>query len=365
MDTSDPEIVFNDDGICNHCTNYDAAVKKSILGGETGKKYLDSFVQKIKSEGKGKDYDCIIGVSGGVDSSYVAYKVKELGLRPLAVHLDNGWDSEVSVTNIQLLLDKLDIDLFTYVLDWEEFRDLQLAFLKASTPDSEIPSDHAIVASLYLKARELDIRYIINGYNIRTETHLPRTWSRGHFDWGYIKGVNARHGSRPLFSFPHVSFIQRFFLFPKMFTMFPILNYVDYNKKEAMKVLQDEIGWKYYGGKHYESIYTRFYQGFILPKKFGYDKRRTHFSSLICSGEMNRQEALEQLKEEPYPLNLQQEDKEYVIKKLQLSEDEFEGIMNSPCKSFLDYPSYDKYIFYSPIYPFFQKVYHSLYRGHL
>jgi len=329
MDITDPDIQFDDNGICNHCRQYDELVKRYVFDGEQGKEKLKHIIDKIKKTGTGKEYDCIIGVSGGVDSTYVAYKVKEFGLRPLAVHLDNGWNSELAVKNIELFLKKLDIDLYTYVIDWEEFKDLQLSFLYASTPDSEIPSDHAINAILYQIAEVNKIKYIVFGCNIRTESHLPKAWSQGHLDWKYIKNIQKQYGHIPLQTFPHISYFtyQKYLITCKTVN---ILNYLDYSKKDAITILENELGWKYYGGKHYESIYTRFYQGYILPKKFGYDKRRTHLSSLICSGEITRSEALEELNNEPYPLELQEQDKEYVIKKLGITKDEFERIMNLP-----------------------------------
>jgi len=346
MDTTDPDIQFDENGICNHCRQYDESIKRYVFDGEEGKEKLRQIVNEIKESGKGKEYDCIIGVSGGVDSSFVAYKVKELGLRPLAVHLDNGWDSELAIKNVELLLKKLDIDLYTPVLDWEEFRDLQLSFLKASTPDSEIPTDHAIWAALYEMADQVKTKYVIFGCNFRTESHLPRSWSHGHMDWKYIKSIQHQFGNVPLNTFPHMNFLRyrQNLLHHKSIN---ILNYLDYSKKEAMKILENELGWKYYGGKHYESIYTRFYQGYILPRKFGFDKRRTHLSSLICSGEITRSEAIEELKNEPYLTELQNQDKEYVIKKFGITSEEFEDIMNLPKKRFEDYPSYEKSMYSS------------------
>jgi N-acetyl sugar amidotransferase len=360
MDTSDPDIVFDEQGICNHCHAYDLAIQKQVFSGEAGKKILDSFVKKVKNEGLGKEYDCIIGVSGGVDSSYVAYLVHELGLRPLAVHLDNGWDSEIAVKNIELLLNKLGIELYTYVLDWEEFRDLQLAFLRASTPDSEIPSDHAIVSSIYMKAKDMGINNIIVGYNVRTESHLPRAWSHGHFDWRYISSINKIYGTKPLKNFPHMTFWQHIY-YAGRFNWFPILNYIDYSKTEARKVLEEELGWRYYGGKHYESIYTRFYQGYILPNKFGYDKRRTHLSSLVCSGEITRAKALEELNNDPYPAAQMRDDKEFVVKKFEFTEEDFNNIMALPRRSFYDYPSYEKIIRNPLWFGLVKMAYHSIY----
>jgi len=339
MDTSDPTIEFDENGVCNHCRAYDEMVKREVFTGEEGKRRLEQIAAKIKKDGTGKQYDCLIGVSGGVDSTFVAYKVKQLGLRPLAVHLDNGWDSELAVNNIHKTLKILGIDLDTHVMDWEEFKDLQLAFLKASTPDSEIPSDHAIVSLLYQMAEKVGVKYVIIGRNVRTETHVAPAWSMGHFDWKYIESVHRQFGNVPLKTFPHRTRREDLRYREKQ-EWVNILDYVDYVKKDAIKILESELGWQYYGGKHFESIYTRFFQGYILPKKFGYDKRRGHYSSLICSGEMTREEALEALKEPPYPLEMQEVDKEYVIKKFGIAEEEFERIMALPKKTIYDYPSY-------------------------
>lgn len=360
MDTSDPNIQFDEKGICNHCREYDELVTKYVVTGDEGRRRIQEIVNEIKREGANKKYDCVIGVSGGVDSTFTAYKVRELGLRPLAVHLDNGWDSELAVSNIEKVLKKLNIDLYTHVIDWEEFKDLQLSFLKASTPDSEIPSDHAIVSLMSQMAEKIGVRYFITGSNCRTESHLPSAWSQGHGDWKYIKSVHKQFGKIKLRSFPHTNFWtkRRFFWTVKRIN---ILNYLDYVKKDAMQILERELDWKYYGGKHYESIYTRFYQGYILPKKFGYDKRRMHFSSLICSGEMTREEVLEELKNETYPTEMQQEDKAYVIKKLGISEKEFEEIMNLPKKTFWDYESYAKF-YKSTTYKLLSAMYRFLFR---
>jgi N-acetyl sugar amidotransferase len=337
MDTSDPDITFDAAGVCHHCHAYDESVRTRVLTDQPAKR--DALVAEIKSAGK--QYDCIIGVSGGVDSTYVAYAARKLlGLRPLAVHLDNGWDSELAVKNIQHVLEKLGIELYTEVLDWDEFRDLQLAFLRASTPDSEIPSDHAIVSVLYRQARRLGVRYILSGCNVRTESHLPPAWSRGHSDWMYIQGLQKQFGTRQLKTFPHRNAFNLIWD-TRTIHWIDILNYLDYKKADALRVLQDELGWQYYGGKHYESIYTRFYQGYILPKKFGFDKRRMHLSSLICSGEITREQALAELEKPPYPDDLQASDREYVIKKLGITESDFDSIMRSPPKRFTDYPSYE------------------------
>lgn len=343
MDTTDPNIVFDENGVCNHCHDHDRLMKQKVVTGKAGEEYLQKLVDEMKRDGRGKPYDCLIGVSGGVDSTYVAYLVKKMGLRPLAVHMDNGWDSELAVKNIEETLKRLGIDLHTEVLDWEEFKGLQVAFLKSSTPDSEIPSDHAIWAVLGNLADKLKVKYIVSGFNVRTETHLPRAWSQGHFDWKYIRSVNQLFGRGKLKTFPHIGF---FTYYRRLLThrRVDILNYIDFNKTEAMKILEQELGWRYYGGKHYESIYTRFYQGYILPTKFGYDKRRSHLSSLICSGETTRDAALKELDKPTYQPTMQEEDREYVVKKLGLTDDEFEAILNAPKKTFWDYPSYGRVV---------------------
>jgi N-acetyl sugar amidotransferase len=341
MDTTDPNIQFDGQGVCNHCRAYGRALKRYVLTGEAGQRKIQEIVGQIKKAGSNKQYDCVIGVSGGVDSTFVAYTVKQLGLRPLAVHLDNGWDSELAVKNIEQTLKKLGIDLYTEVLDWEEFKDLQLSFLKASTPDSEIPSDHAIVACLRHTAHKIGVRYVIFGNNVRTESHLPHAWSQGHMDWKYISEVQKQFGTVVLRTFPHMDFWTQVY-YRLTQTQVDLLNYMDYSKKDTIPILEREIGWRYYGGKHHESLYTRWYQGHWLPQKFGYDKRRHHLSSLICSGEMAREEALEALKIPPYSPALQEEDTAYVIKKFGLTDEEYEQLMNLPKKSYWDYPSYSR-----------------------
>lgn len=363
MDTTDPDIQFDAHGVCYHCSQYVQMVNMKIFPGEKGKRRLEEIVKKIKLEGINKKYDCIIGVSGGLDSTYVAVKVKEFGLRPLAVHLDNGWNSELAVKNIEKILKKLEIDLYTYVINWEEFKDIQLSFLKASTADSEIPSDHAIFSLLYQMAEKMGVQYVITGINVRTESHLPGAWSRGHFDWKYIKSVHKKFGHRRLDTFPHMDF-WTFRRYRQNIQWVNILDYLDYVKKDALRQLEDSFGWKYYGWKHHESIYTRFYQGYILPKKFGFDKRKVHLSSLICSGEMTRADALEELKKEPYPIEIQEEDKTYVIKKLGLTHQEFEKLMSAPKRVYWEYPSYERLhkTFFYKCYFRVEKLFNYIYR---
>ena len=250
------------------------------------------------------------------------------------------------------------IDLYTCVLDWEEFKDLQLSFLKASTPDSEIPSDHAIVSLMRQMARKIGVRYILSGCNLRTESHLPAAWSQGHEDWRYIRSIHKQFGTAALRSYPHMAFWAREF-YRLTQEWIDILNYLDYSKQDAIPVLEREIGWKYYGGKHYESIYTRWYQGYWLPRKFGYDKRRTHMSSLICSGEMTRAAALSALDQPTYPPALQEEDTAYVVKKFEITEAELDRILKLPPKTYWDYPSYGR-LRKTPAFRAFRGVYRAV-----
>lgn len=339
----DKDLVLDEQGVCNHCHRYDELLDSRVFKGSEAKTKLDALVAKIKKQGKNKEYDCIVGVSGGVDSTYVAYLTKTLGLRPLAIHFDNGWNSELAVKNVEKVLKKLDIDLMTYVINWDEFKDLQLSFLKASTPDGEIPTDHAIYALLWREAVKNNIKYIISGMNFTTESVSVPSWSYGHSDWKYIRSVHKQFGNVPLKTYPRYSFWYLFYVnFIRGVRTVSILNYVDYNKDKVMDLLQNELGWVYYGGKHHESIYTRFYQGHVLPNKFNIDKRVGHLSDLINAGQLSREDALAEVQLPPYPEDLQEQDKEYVCKKLNLSLEEFDSIMKSEVKSFKDYPnSYD------------------------
>lgn len=342
MDTTDSEIEFDESGVCNNCKRANMLLKTGVysLPIDQKNKALEVLVSKIKNDRNGNKYDCIIGLSGGIDSSYVAYAVKKLGLNPLAIHLDNGWNSELSVKNIENICKKLDIDLYTHVLDWEEFRDLQLSFLKASTPDSEVPTDHAIIAILYKMAIKENVSYVVAGSNLTSETVMPRTWSYGHNDWKYIKSIHRMHGTRKINKFPHFSMLE--FMYYKIFKKIKwvcILDYLTYDKNAAKKILIDELEWKDYGGKHEESIYTKFYQDYILTKKFRIDKRKAHFSSLICSSYMTRDEALSELEKPAYNIKKLPDEIEYISKKLNISIEEFHQIMDLPKKSFHDYPN--------------------------
>jgi N-acetyl sugar amidotransferase len=343
MDTTDSEIQFDESGVCNHCRAYFTRAAHELVAPAEREAALSWLVERIRREGHGREYDCIVGVSGGVDSTYTAYLSSKLGLRPLAVHLDNGWNSEQAVRNIERTLAALRIDLYTHVLDWGEFRDLQVAFLRASTPDGEIPTDHAIAALLYSAATKHGVRYIMDGRNLSTEGILPPSWSRGHGDWKYIRSIQEQFGTRRLRRFPHFGIARLAYFTLMRLRNVSLLNYVSYVKADVMKVIGSELGWEYYGGKHYESVYTRFFQGYVLPVKFGIDKRKAHLSTLICSGQMTREEALREVEAPIYPPRLLDQDKRFVLKKLELSDEEFASIMALQPRTFWDYPSYRRH----------------------
>ena len=349
MDTTDPEIKFDERGICNHCKTAEQALNRPPLSLSPMEKEAEllSIIHNIKTESSSKKYDCIIGLSGGVDSTYVAYKVVELGLRPLAIHFDNTWNSTIAEANNDNICSKLHIDLFRYKVEWNEFRNLELAFLKASTPDLEITSDHGIVSLLNQQAAKNNLSFIISGLNSSTESILPPSWSRGHYDWKYIKSVNKTYSRCTLKAFPHTSFTSTIFYRKiRKIKWLHILNYLNYNKSEAKELITKELGWQDYGGKHYESIITKFWQGYILPVKFGFDKRKAHLSSLIISGQITREQALEELKHPAYPPEELENDIRFFCSKMEISLSEFRKIMKSPPKTFWDYSSYEKTWYY-------------------
>lgn len=345
MDTSDPDIRFDAAGVCNYCRNSDELLRAAGYFDEKLKAArLEALIAEIKAAGKDREYDCVIGLSGGVDSSYAAYIVKRLGLKPLAIHLDNGWNTELAVKNIENIVKKLDIDLYTHVIDWEEFKGLQIAFLKASVVDLEMLSDNAIVVAIHKIAKEKGIKYFLAGTNLATESIMPPAWFYNiKYDSLNIKSIYKRYGGGlQLKSYPLLSFFDylkyRYFNDIKSVS---ILNYVPYDKKAALAILKNELGWRDYGGKHGESKITQFYQSYILPAKYGIDKRRAFLSCLICSGQITRADALAAIQAVLYSPDKFKEDREYFLKKLDLKDEEFEAIMQAPIKSHYAYPSYD------------------------
>lgn len=344
MDTTDPDIVFDAAGVCHHCHDFDHVIKPAWPSPEEGKKRLEAKIDEMKAYGEGKDYDCIIGLSGGVDSSYCAIKVAEWGLRPLVVHVDAGWNSELAVMNIEQICRRLGFDLVTHVVDWEEMRDMQLAFLKSSVANQDVPQDHAYFAALYNYATTSNIKYVINGSNFATESVLPRSWGYDAMDATHVKAIHAKFGQKARGDFPIVSFFDLYIKYPfikKMQVVKP-LNWLEYDKDEAIRVLEEGYGWRYYGGKHFESRWTRFFQAYYLPYKFGYDKRKAHLSSLVLSGQMTRADALEALKVPLYGPALLKEDKAFIAKKLGISSAEFERLIELPVNDYSAFPNHQK-----------------------
>lgn len=343
MDTSDSAITFDASGVCDHCRTFYTKIKPNWHTDERGRAELEKLVARIKEAGKGHDFDCIIGVSGGIDSSYLTYLAKmEMGLRPLVFHVDAGWNSQEAVNNIEKLIEHLGLDLYTHVIDWEEMRDLQLAFFKSGVPHIDTPQDHAFFATMYKFAKEHDVKYILTGANLSTEcVRNPVEWMYYQSDSIQLKDIHRRFGTRPLKKFPVTSILRHKIYLPyiKGIQVVRPLNYVPYVKEQAIELLVDKIGWQPYPQKHFESRFTRFYEGYWLPTKFGFDTRRVQFSSLILTGQMTREEALEKLKTPSYDPAMIAHDFEYVATKLGITVEELRGYLEAPNKTYRDYKS--------------------------
>jgi N-acetyl sugar amidotransferase len=336
MDDTVKGISFDEKGECTFCRIHDDLERKFPLNNETPQK-LKALVDKIKQDGKGKIYDCILGVSGGRDSTYTLYNAVKLGLRPLAVHFDNGWNSEIAVQNIKNATEILKVDLHTHVADWEEFKDLQRSFLAASVPDAEVPTDWVIFSVLFAEASQYNVKYIVHGHSFRTEGTTPLTWT--YMDGKYVEDVQRKFSKRKLSSFPNMSMLKYvYYSLFKQINQIRILYYLRYNEKEVLSTLEKELCWKNYGDKHHESKYTAFFQAYILTRKFNIDKRKLHYSAKVRNGQLSRDQALEIIKQDPYTGGLELLD--YCLKKLDLSYEQFDQIMKMPPKSFMDYDSY-------------------------
>ena len=337
MDNTDPDISFDEFGVSNWWHDYQK-ILKTRPSGEDRSDLLDKELRKIKESGKAKQYDCILGLSGGVDSSYMAYLAKQWCLRPLVVHFDNGWDDELAVRNIEIIVKKLGFPLQTFVMNWTEFRDLQRAYFRASVLDLDVPDDHMIFGALHKIAYEHRIQYVLSGNNLATEWLLPPAWYYSKFDLVNLMGIHRAFGQVPMNHLPKLGVWQRlYYQRVKLIQDVKILDLVPYKKLDAKRFLMDEFGWRDYGGKHYESVFTRFYQGYILPTKYGIDKRKAHLSNLICNEEITRAEALEELANPPDDLVRQRDDKRYVAKKLGWTEAEFEDILALPQRPHEDF----------------------------
>jgi N-acetyl sugar amidotransferase len=340
LDTNDDiNITFDSAGVCKYCNDY--KLKAAVATDPNRGAKLERLLTEIKSCGQKKKYDCLLGVSGGVDSTYVALLVKQMGLRPLIVHFDNGWNSELAVKNIENIIQKLGFELYTFVVNWEEFRDMQRAYFKADVVDIEALTDHAIYAVKHKLAKAHGIKYIMSGSNIVTEGILPPHWVHRKLDWLNIKSIHNKFGEVKRKTYPAYTFINSmYFKWVYKTRLVNLLDFVEYDKEKAKHTIITELDWKDYGGKHHESLFTRFYQAHILPVKFHIDKRKAHLATLICSGQISKSEALEELKKPLYdPVKLK-EDREFVLKKLGFSNEEFDAYLKRPPVSHFKYPSY-------------------------
>lgn len=343
MDTSDVMIVFDEKGVCDHCNAYFEHTLPNWPAKHDGEVQLERIADRIRNKGKGKDFDCIIGMSGGIDSSYLTYIAKEkLGLRPLVFHVDAGWNSQEAVNNIEKLVDGLSLDLYTEVIDWNEMRDLQLAYFKAGVPNIDTPQDHAFFATMYQFAQKYKVKNILTGANLSTEcVRNPIEWMYYQSDSVQLRDIHQRFGSRPLKNYPLTSILWHKVYLPYIQGIKVIrpLNYIPYVKQDAIELLVERFGWQPYPRKHFESRFTRFYESYWLFKRFGYDVRRVQFSSLILTGQMTRDEALEELKKLPFDEQTIAQDIEFVANKLVISVAELESYLEAPKRSYQDYKS--------------------------
>ena len=344
MDTTDPEIVFDELGVCNHCVEFEARTKLHWFPNEDGMVRLRKILNDIKHANRSKEYDCILGLSGGVDSSYLALKVKEWGLRPLVVHVDAGWNSELAVANIERIVNYCNYDLHTHVVDWEEMRDLHLAYLRSGISNQDAPQDHVFFASLYHFAVKNNINHILSGGNIATEGIMAASWHEGSaMDSINLRAIHSKYGQHPLRTYKTVNFWQYYLYFPivkKMRTLRP-LNFIPYHKQEAIKELEGTIGWKNYGRKHGESLFTKVFHNDYLVRKYGYDKRKPHLSSLIVSGQLSREDALDELNKPLYDEAELEADLGYFCKKLRITREQYEGFVSGQASSYYDYANWE------------------------
>lgn len=333
MDTTAASITFDGQGVCHFCREFEARLAERERTHPAGEAALARLVDCVKASGRGREYDCIVGVSGGVDSSYVLYLAVKQGLRPLAVHLDNGWNSELASHNIASLVTRLGVDLVTHVIDWEEYKNLQMSFFHAHVVDIELLMDNAMLALNYQQAARHGVKFILSGANSATEgLEMPPGWSHYKRDARNIRAIQRRFGSLPIKTQPMLSTVAHaWYEVVRGIHWATILDLCGYQKAVALDVLQRETGYRPYPYKHYESVFTRFYQAYILPRKFGYDKRRVHLSTLIVTGQMTRNEAMAMLDTPPYPdPRQQQQDLIYVMKKLGFSESDFDAYLAAP-----------------------------------
>ncbi len=341
MDSTDPGIQFNEEGVCDHCRDFETKVKPNWHTDDYGRAELNKMLAKIKSDGKNKEFDCILGISGGVDSSYMLHlAVKEFGLRPLVFHVDGGWNSELAVHNINVMIDKLGVDLYTEVINWEEMKDFQLAFFKSGVPHIDIPQDHAFIATLYYFAEKHKIKYILNGGNFATEcVQYPMKYYYYGTDMFQINDIRKKFGTSKMETYPFSSvFRHKIYLkYIKGVNVVKPLNYMPFVKSDALQLLEKEYGWKPYPQKHFESRFTRFFEGYWLPERFGFDPRRVQLSSLILTGQLSREEALVILENPPIAPESIKNEFDYMATKLGISVDELQKYFDMPKMYYWDY----------------------------
>ena len=341
MDTSDSQISFDDNGVCDHCRGFKEHVEPNWYPNAEGERKFAAVVEKIKADGKGRDFDCILGMSGGLDSSFLLHKaVKDFGLRPLVFHVDGGWNTDIAVSNIQSLVEGLGLDLYTEVINWNEMRDFQLAFFKSGVPHIDIPQDHAFVATLYNFAYKQNIKYILNGGNISTEcVRNPLEWLYYGTDMRQLNDIRGQFGTIPMKTYPFSSVLRhKFYLrYIRKVQVVKPLDWMPYTKEMARDTLSSLYGWKPYPQKHFESRFTRFYEGYWLPERFGFDTRRVQFSSLILTGQMQREEAIDQLSRPAYDPDTIEHEFDYIARKLGITSAELRGYFTMPKKSYADY----------------------------
>ncbi len=344
MDTSDSDIYFDDKGVCNHCYEFDNSTSHQWYPNKKGEKILEEQLKHIQRNSKNKEYDCILGLSGGVDSSFLALKMKEYGMRPLVVHVDAGWNSELAVHNIEKVVKYCDFDLHTHVMNWAEVRDLQLSYLKAGVANQDVVQDHAFFSSLYHFAVKNKIKYVISGGNIATECVFPKSWHHAAMDAINLKSIHKKYGERKLRDYKTISFLQYYLYYPFIKGMKTIrpLNFMAYDKNAATQLLIEKVGYKPYGRKHGESRFTKFFQNHYLPEKFGMDKRRPHLSSMILSGLISREEAMLELGMPLYDSSELREDMYFIAKKLGITSEELHQYIIGPKRDYSEFPNWDK-----------------------
>lgn len=340
MDTTDSKITFDEKGVCDHCRNFEKNIRPYWNPNENRMEELQKIADKIRKAGKGHDYDCILGLSGGADSSYLAYIAKEvMHLRPLAFVVDTGWNLNVAVENIEKIVKGLELDMYTEVINWKEMADLQLSFFKAQISSQDFLQDHAIFASLYNYATKHHIKYVLTGSNNATEFIRPPVEWIYMNDIRMMRDIHNKYGRIPLKTFPQCGMFKYRLLYKYIYGMERVypLDYVVYNKAEAEIMLHEKYGWERYENKHYENVFTRFFEGYYLPTKFGFDTRKNVYSNQILAGTMTRDEAIELLKQPAYDPDMMEQDKEYIAKKLGISTEEFEKIIAGENKTPQDY----------------------------